>query len=1069
MKKIVRNAVFCGKPQKYILIYSIITSLLFLNTTFELFAISEVRVLQKPSEVFEYLQQSPQLVKGVVLDEQGEPIIGAYVVLKGTTTGTTTDFDGKFSLTIPNAQSVLTFSYLGYATKELNPGSGNNFTVRLELSNETMEEVVVVGYGIQKKESVVGAITQVDNKKLVQSGTSNITNALAGKMSGVLTIQRTSQPGKSDAEIVIRGLSSWNGSKPLILVDGVERDFNSIDPNEVNLISVLKDASATAVFGAKGANGVIIVTTKRGALGKPKFDFSVSSGIQVPTNLPEHVDAYTTMNALNVGLRNNNNYGEIISDPILSEYRNPSTPLNALRYPDVDWYNLVSKGYAPSTTTNFSVSGGTEFVKYFTSIGYNYEGDFFNSYNQGHLDSRNRYNRLNYRTNLDFALTKTSQLAFNIGGDIGKYTEPYSSRGWRSVFTSSTTRYPAYFPSWVLDEVPDLNYPDDENDRLSMPIGDITTNPYSDFQQPRFNEYSSSKLFTDIAFKQDLNFITKGLSVSAKVALSTYYRKQSLVSSNTFPLYRLDWNSIGTTGNPWLREGETIEMWTQPTPSLSVGGLQSDYYSDLYYEGSVNYQRTFNNHTVSGLLLVNRQQKNAGTNFPYYNESWVGRTTYDYSHKYLIEVNVGYTGSERFAPTNRFGFFPSGAVGWVISEEQFFKSIKPIINKLKLRYSDGLVGSDLASDRWLYLSDYSKKSNHILEGKAPNVYAQWEQARKQDLGVEMGLFKNLITLGVDIFKEDRDNMLLVPKNTTAFIGNEFKQLNLGKLKKHGMELELEFNKTNSAGLNYYMKGIFGFSENRILFKDDFLNAPEYQKEAGKSVGSQTNGVSTTGSGYFTSVDDIQNYPLPISLGQIVVGDYKYLDYSADGLINSNDKHAIAGSKYAPITFSLSGGLNYKNFEFNLLLQGNQGKYVDYGFYDLEFFATSWRINEPQLNYWTPTNTAPDRATLHYGPSGAANLAWGGGGVDGGGYSNKLQGHSWINADYIRVKEVFISYKMKPAFLNKLFGVSSFILYASGNNLFTFSNMPEGDPERTEFHVGFYPMLATYKVGLKVGF
>lgn len=1022
--------------------------------------------------VFDELQSQPQKknLKGTVTDEKGEPIPGTTVILNNSSIGTITGADGTFSLDVPLDAKSLTVSFIGYKSQEIQIGNKSNFSVKLVEETVGVEEVVVVGYGIQKKETMVGAVSQVNNKMLMQSGTTNITNAIAGKLSGILTMQQTGEPGNDDAEIIIRGLSSWNSSNPLTLVDGVERDFKDIDPNEINTISVLKDASATAVFGAKGANGVIIVTTKRGALGKPKLDFSASYGIEKATRIPDHIDSHTTMSMLNYAYMNERRFSELVPANTLEEYRNPSSPLNALRYPNVNWFDEVSKPFAPTANANINVVGGTDFVKYFVSLGYMHQGSYFNAYNSGYDDTRFWYDRFNYRTNLDFSLTKTTQLSFNIGGEVGIKNQPTGSPWW-ALYGSSPARFPAYFPEWVLEEVPDTDYPEASGIRLSQDFGEYTGNPYTLMNNGSFNRYLDSKLFTDLFVKQDLDFILDGLSFQGKVSLSTYYRNRSLYASYTFPEYQLYYDLIGTGDNPWYRENEGNEVYKMPPFAINAGGLESGYYKDMYYEFALNYNKTFGDHSLSALALMNRQQKNQGTEFPYYNEGLVGRATYDYSKKYLIEFNVGYTGSERFAPENRFGFFPSGAIGWVISEEKFFRNIQPSwFNKFKLRYSDGLVGSDYAANRWLYISDYFKDNRgYIREDKAANTFAQWEEARKRDLGIEMSFFKNTFSLGLDFFDEYRSKMLLTPLSTPLLIGNSFKELNLGELKKHGVEIEAEYRKITKKQFSYYLKGIFSFNENRIINKDDPPYAPEYQKEAGKLLGAQRSGVLLTGSGYYTSIEDIHNNLAPIAISNINVGDYIFLDYKTDGAITTLDTYPIKGSLYPPVVFSFSGGFSYKKFDFSFLFQGNAGKYVEFNqSYETEFTKGNYRVHASQLDYWTPTNTNANHSTLHYYGSGYMPILSWSSTSEAVGYTTIIEDRFWRKADYIKLKDVYIGYTFQPKW-QRIPGLSSINIYATGNNLFTLTNLIEGDPERKDFNKGYYPQMLTAKLGLKLSF
>lgn len=1009
-------------------------------------------------------------VSGVVKGDNGEVLPGVNVVEKGTVNGLSTDVDGKYKITVAGNSSVLVYSYIGYVSQEIPVGGRRSIDIKLVSENKSLEEVVVVGYGTQRKESVVGAITQVDNKALMRSGTSNVTNALAGKLSGVFTMQKFGEPGNDHSEIVIRGLSSWNGSQPLIMVDGVERDFKDMDPNEIATISVLKDASATAVFGAKGANGVIIVTTKRGTIGKPKLDFTASYGLSKATRIPDHISSHTTMSMYNVALMNGQQFTDLIPQNVLNEYKNPTTPINSLRYPDVNWFKTMTKPFAANANANFNVSGGTNFIKYFASIGYAYQGDFFKAYNEGYDDTRYWYNRFNYRTNIDFNLTKSTTLSLNVGGETGIKNQP-TDTPWRNLYSTGPSRYPAYFPAWVLEQVPDPDYPNDSGERLVMNFGEFTGNPYTTMNQGSFNRYLESKLFTDLILDQKLDGVTKGLSMRGKVSMSTYYKNRSLTATYTFPQYQLNYDKIGTEENPWFRNGQGNEVFQQGPLDINVGELEGGYYKDLYYEFALNYNRAFGKHNVSGLALVNRQQKDKTIEFPYYNQGLVSRATYDYAGKYLLEVNVGYTGSERFAPGKRYGFFPSGAAGWLISEEKFMKNRAPWISKLKLRYSDGKVGSDIADNRWLYLSDYFKdNAGYIREDLGPNLYSQWEEARKRDLGIELGLWNDSFTFSVDFFDERRKKMLLNPQSVTMLVGNSFKELNLGRLKKHGIELEAEYRKNTASGFNYFVKGIFGFNENRILFKDDLPYAFDYQKAANKPLGAQLSGVELTGTGYFTSVDDIHNNVSPIDVSKLNVGDYKYLDYNSDGKITNLDKYPIPGSEYPSTTYSFSAGFSYKKFDFNFMLQGVVGKYVEFNQpYEVEFIKGDWRVHASQLDYWTPTNPNAGHTTLHYSSGGSTdNLFWGGGEADRG-FDIMVKDRFWRNASFLKVREVYAAYNFSSKLLKRVIGTSNLVFFVTGNNLFTFTKLIEGDPDSKDFNQGFYPQMSSIKFAIKAAF
>lgn len=1022
----------------------------------------------------------PTVVTGKVIDATGETVIGAYVLEKGTSKGVITDLDGNYSITVSGPGAVLRVSCIGYAGMDIPVGGRTRIDITLQEESTMLDNVVVVGYGTQRKESVVGAITQVKGDALVESGSSNITTAIAGKLSGVMTIQTSGQPGQNDAEIIIRGVSSFNSNAPLVMVDGVERDFASIDPNEVAGISVLKDASATAVFGAKGANGVILVTTKQGVEGKPRMDISFSKGFSSAINTMNHVNAYETISLMNTAFKNDMKFEGIVSDSVLREYKNPSTRLNSLRYPDIDWMKELTNTFAPTTNANFNISGGSDKVKYFASVGYTHEGSLFKSMSDGYVDSSYRYDRINYRTNVDFKFTPTTTVKFNLGGNVGILNKPVIQGGddamWMYMSGSSTCKYPMYYPSWVLEEVPDANYPGATGDRLLSESDDAATrNPYYQLMRGYFTEQTSAKLFTDLIARQDLDFITKGLYVQAKVSLSTYYMYNTLSTDYNRGSWKLDFSKVGTGINPWTRTGDDGRYFVEsPLYTTADNTLQGGYYMDLYYDASLNYDRRFGSHYVTGLFLFNRQEQDKGTEFPYYNEALVARASYDYAHKYLLEFNMGYTGSERFSPNNRFGFFPSGAVGWVVSEEPFFQPVKKVIHKLKFRYSDGLVGSDYAKNRWLYISEFSKDANgYIVEDKGANLYVQWEEARKRDLGIEMAFLGGDLGVNVDLFDEYRDKMLIsVDNTTTMWVGNTSKELNKGAVKKHGFEVELKYDKNIGKDWTVRAGGNFSFNENRIVFADDAPFSLSHQKKIGTPIGAQTSGVYLSGDGFLSSVDDIHSNVIPGSVSDVVIGDYKFLDYTADGKIDTNDKARMIGSLYPPVAYAFNFGVKWKNLNLSALFQGYAGKYTTFDqTYEWEFFKGNWKTPLASLDYWSPSNVAGTHSAPHYSAGSLVNMTWSGYGesATGGGYGGKIMDASWRKSDYLRLKELSLSYTFSSPKMKEMMGLQAVSVYATANNLLTFTSLLEGDPECKTLIWGEYPQLKTIKLGLQLTF
>ena len=1018
-------------------------------------------------------QQPTIQAKGRVVDTNGIAIAGAAVTVKGGSAGgTISDAQGAFTLRVRKGD-VLHVSFLGFQAREIAVTDASPLTIRLAEETHQVEDVVVVGYGVQKKESVLGAISQVNNEQLVNSGTTNITNAIAGKLSGVTTIQTGGQPGNNDANIFIRGVSSWNGSTPLVLVDGVERSFADIDPNEVASLSVLKDASATAVFGAKGANGVIIVTTRTGSTGKPKMNISLSYGLDFPTMIPDHIGSAQTAELLNVALKNAQSYGSMIPRSEIEEYARPSSRINSIRYPDNDWFDIAMRRCAQTINANYNVSGGSQRVKYFLSLGYTHEGSIFKDFSEW-SNANFRYDRINYRSNLDFDVTRSTKLSVKVGGVLGIKDTPTDktvSGMFNMMYSASPMMYPAYYPAWVLEEIPDTDYPDASGGRLSSPRTAHFGNIRTSLSTGEFEQTTDNKLYTDINFEQKLDFITKGLSVKANVSLSTYYSRISQTATNSNPTFYIDWNRYDAgDGNPWIYSAASEHVYENTPYAVTRGAMQNNYYVTFYWEGALNYNRTFGDHSVTALALFNQRENIKGTAFPYHSQGVVGRVTYDYKHKYLFECNLGYTGSEQFSPENRYGFFPSVAIGWVPSQERFWKEAMPWWSKLKIRYSDGLVGSDSGS-RWLYFSDYVKGGDsYIYEGAAANAVAQWEEARKRDLGIEMGWLNNRLTLNLDLFDEKRTNMLVKP-NVTMLVGTSYKEVNRGSMKKHGIDIELGWADKTPTGFGYNLTAMVSLNENRITNYEDAPYAPEYQKTAGKPYKGQTDGVSIVDSGYFESIDDIHNYPAYTTDWNFVnVGAYKYLDYSADGRLSVEDLHAIAGSQYPPVVCSFRAGFDYKGFEFSMLWYANLGKWVEYNkSWEIEFNKGDYRITHSQLDYWRPDNRDANHATLVYGgTSGHPMYMWAGGSGDAGA-KMMLEGRTWRKADYLSLREVYLAYTFNAKRLRQKVGFRSLSLYLTANNLLTFTPLIEGDPASTTFTTGFYPQMTSLKLGVKIGF
>ena len=1013
-------------------------------------------------------------VRGRVMDSDNNPVPGAAIMVKDAPAlgATVSDSRGAFSLSVPEGQTVVV-SCIGFADAERVFNRSGEWLVVLEEDALLLDDVVVVGYGTQKKESVVGSISQIGTESLINSGTTNITNALAGKLAGVLTFQSSGQPGNNDAEILVRGVSSWNGSAPLVMVDGVERPFSELDPNEVKTISVLKDASATAVFGAKGANGVILVTTKSGIKGKPKMGLTAQYGVNIPQELPTYVPSGTIAELMNVAYRNDNAFGSVLPDAVVQAYKDGSQPY---RYPDNNWYALLLKPFSQTFNVNYNISGGTDRVRYYVSVGYENDGSIVKQVNNWQ-NTQFKYHKINYRSNIDVDLTRSTTLSAKIGGSteiVQRPGDPDSNTTVSTLFTqmymASPAMFPAYYPASVLDEIPDLDYPDAHEDRLAQVGTAYTSNPYTTLANGNFLQTTTNRLNTDLILNQKLDFITKGLSLKGLVSLTSVFSRYSQRGTQSLPVYRIDWE-VYDAGvlNPWTSTESGNNVYVMPPYQVVHDGTARSTSIIFYWEASVNYARKFGKHNVSALALMNQRESISGSAFPHRGQAYVARATYDYAGKYLLEVNMGYTGSEQFSTVNRFGFFPSAAVGYVLSKEKFWKKAMPWWSKMKLRYSDGLVGSDNASENWLYYSSFSKdKFGNIVEDKAANLTARWETAHKRDLGIELGFFKDKLTFNVDFFDEYRYDMLVAPTES-PLIGITSKDVNSGSVKKHGLDIEAKYRVTTRRKFYYEAGFMLGLNENRILTYEEPVNTPAYQKWAGSAYKAARTGMDQIDGGYFGSIDDLHGYPNPLGglSTQIFPGVYKLADYSADGVITTRDLHAIDGVAYPPAVGSVNFAFGYKGFSFNMLWYGTYGKYIEYNrSFWKEFIKSDWTVHAAQLDYWRPDNPDATHPALSFDDKVYSLL---GGSANTEGYAMMIEGQSWRKSDYLTLKEVYLSYKFDGRKLQERLGLRGLSLTLTANNLLTFTGLLEGNPQRTELVKSYYPIMRTVKLGLKLDF
>ena len=1010
-------------------------------------------------------------VRGVVIDENSQPVPGVAVLVKGKPSegGTMTDQNGEFSLAVP-ADAVVQFSCIGYKPEERPVAQTTDWLVTLVEESVALEGTVVVGYGVQRKESVVGAITQVKSEELDKTGTTSITNALAGKVPGLLVFSKSGGPGENDATLLVRGLSSWNGNAPLVMVDGIERDMNTLFPTDVASISILKDASATAVYGAKGANGVILVTTKTGVLGKPKFSVNVQQGINTPMFTPEHVDAVTVANMMNIAYRNAQSFGSQFSDAVLQKYADQSDPL---RYPDVDWYSLIQKKYATSTNADFSVSGGSDKVRYYLSVGYVHEGSILKEVHEG---TNCGSNKITYRANLDWDITKTTIFAFKVGGVCNMFKElnqTNTSDFFTTMYFAPTITYPAYYPAWALEKYPDALYPGVREDRIGGNQGAKYNNPYSYLSNPDYRETMTNRLMTDIDLIQKLDFITEGLSVRGKFGMTSKYDRYSKNVSKAFPTWNINWDAYDTGSSEYWVPGATQAassyVWENKPYAVTQDNNARAVTFITYLEAAVDYKRKFaRKHNVTALALYNQRQLNSDASFPKRNQSFVGRVTYDFKGKYLFEANLGITGSEQFSKKYRYGVFPSGAVGYIVSKEKFWKNAMPWWSTMKLRYSNGVVGSDASKANWLYYSSWTKNNKgYVIEDAAPNETARWETARKQDFGIEMGWLDNKLTLNVDLYDEKRSDMLMAPV-VTPFVGVNCKSVNAGALKKHGFEVEFNWTDKTSSCFTYNVGGMFGLSENRITQYGDAPYAPEYQKYVNTPLESARTGNTLVDDKFFGSIDEIHGYPIYASeWTNVTPGGYKFLDYVPDGSISQQDLHVLKGSTYAPGIYSFNFGCSYKGLSFKVLCTGTIGKYINYRRASIiPFYGGDAIVHTSHLNYWTPANRDADVPALSLSDE---MYSWGGGTSANPGYNLAIPDFTWKRSDFFSVKEVMLSYKFSGPGIKRVLGVKHLAVGLTCNNLYTFTNLIDVDPQRMTTATCYYPTMRVLKLNVNLAF
>ena len=1050
------------------------------------------------SEVSEATQDGTQTITGVVQDQNGAPLIGVSVAVTGTTTGTATDFEGKFTLKVP-AGAELNVTYFGFKPLKVKVGNRTSFTIVMEEDVQKLDDVVVVAYGTQKKESVTAAISTVTNKELRQSSSPNIANALAGRLAGLTSLQSGgAQPGFDDATMYLRGAATVNGTDPLILIDGVPRDnIRTLNVNEVETISVLKDASATAVYGVRGANGVILITTRRGQAGQTEMNVAFDQTWQAYTRQPTRVDAWEFMTMRNEADRNDGT-NEEYSGRTIARHLNPlygldpNDPQYALKaarryymYPNHDWYRETFKKWSSQTNVNVNVTGGTEELKYFVNAGYLHQGGNFHSEPKSFLgyDPQAKNDRFSFRSNIDYQVTKDLSLYVRVGSYVEKVNQPNvgalygGDRAWmvRDLFHSTLGLRPMTVGPLTPGEELGFNV-------VPYAIIEPTEtgrSPYEFINRRGYWNTVRSNLNSSVGGQWNLDFITKGLSLDGMASFDAV-SNTTLEGAISEMLFTATVNEdTDTIYFPCKRE-------TNGTMSLAKSGNTS---WSVNLQASLNYNRTFGKHDVGAMLLAQRDLSEVAVAsgegaMPYNVISYAARFRYGFDNRYFAEINMGYNGSEQFAPSTRFGFFPAFSGGWVVTNEEFLKGNKVLTN-LKLRASYGKVGSDqLGGSRFLYLDNntYTAGSGivtgygSVTEGRIGNANLHWEISKKQNYGIDVQLFSSW-SMTFDYFIEKRSDILKGRGLNPQFAGIiSWPTMNLGVTDNRGFEIELNFNKQVTKDLFISAKGNFSYNKNKVIFWDEPMYTEDYvyrYRTTGFALNQQWGYKIdwSNGNGYFNTQEELDRYTegyvdengvehkgISYAIGTAPkLGDFKYIDQNNDGVIDSKDQVPIGYTDQVPrVSYGFQVAANYKWFDLTVFFQG-VSKYSDYytgqGVNENVFQGTFYEWHK---HAWTAERYAAGEK-ITYPRLSTGNT------------SSKVANDFFImDRSFMRLKALELGYTLPEKALRAI-GIKRMRVYVRGDNIFTWDRLrvDSTDPEATD-QIG-YPLVKTWNLGFNITF
>ena len=1020
--------------------------------------LAAVLVLNVPLAVTASAQQSAGDVQvtGLVTDQNKEPLIGVTVSVIGGQARTITDMDGMFRLNVPQKSSTeLELTYIGFKRKTVKVNGARLINVMMEEEANEFNEVVVTGYTSQKKASIIGSIETINPGELMFGSTRTLSNNLAGKLSGVIGIQRSGEPGYDDSNFWIRGISTFSGSNnPLILIDGVARDLNNVDVSEIESFSILKDASASAMYGVRGANGVIVITTKRGKIGAPQVRFHLEHSINQPTKLPEFLNAPDYMSLLNE-LAAQDGVAQPFTQQQIDRTRSGYDPD---LYPDVNWVDAITKGYAYTTRGNLDISGGSDFLRYSIVASYFKETGILEQDKSLIFDNATNNQQFNLRTNIDMDVTKTTMLRVNIGGYLNRFKKQRCDTD--GAFGEAFRTLPFVHPTRYSDG--------------SIPLISNRANPWRTVTQQGYDFITSSKIQTLFSVEQDLKMFTPGLKAKALFSFDRWNRSRRSRTAKPATVFP-------ATGRD--EEGNLIYSQFE-TGDESMGSEQGTEYgnTNVYFEADLMYNRRFGKFDVDAMLLYNQQAYDDGSIQDYRKQGLAGRLSTTFDNRYVAEFNFGYNGSENFAKGKRFGFFPSFAIGWLLSEEPFMESMKPIFHKIKFRASIGQAGDDnIGGRRFAYLGtlyteqegykwgtngqrDYIKKG--ITEGEIGVDNLTWETVTKKNFGIELGLW-NMLDFNFDIFREDRKDIFMqrtIIPTQTGFVTAPW--ANFGKVKNQGIEMTLNFHKQWTKDLFTSAYANFTYAKNEVVEKDepDALKGT-HRSQTGRSMNELW---GLTAERLFTYDDFNEDGTLKdgipsqegVGAVKLYPGDIKYVDVNGDGVITEEDEGFIGGTVDPRIVYGFGGVISYKNFDLNFFFQGTGDMYRVIGGqpYFLPGGGTTTEGNAYAYNLddrWTETNQDPYAfwPRLTYGPN-----------------KNNYRASTWWKKDmsFLRCKTIEVGYTFPKAWFERFY-VKSCRVFVSGNNLFCLSDFKLWDPELGTNDGLKYPMNRSVMFGIDVNF